>query len=61
MDTIGRRRWAIAEGYIPSESSFSNRELISHETACILNAGERDAHVAISSSLLIATRQVRIE
>ena len=47
MDAIGRRRWAIAEGYIPSESSFSNRELISHETACILNAGERDAHVAI--------------
>ena len=40
MDAIGRRRWAIAEGYIPSESSFSNRELISHETACILNAGE---------------------
>ena len=34
-------------GYIPSESSFSNRELISHETACILNAGERDAHVAV--------------
>ena len=47
MDAIGRRRWAIAEGYIPSESSFSNRELISHETACILNAGERDAHVAV--------------
>jgi hypothetical protein len=48
MDAIGRQRWAIAEGYIPSESSFSNRELISHETACILNAGERDAHVAIT-------------
>jgi hypothetical protein len=48
MDAIGRRRWAIAEGYIPSESSFSNRELISHETACILNAGDRDAHIAIT-------------
>jgi len=48
MDAIGRKRWAIAEGYIPSQSSFSDRALISHETACILNAGERDAHVAIT-------------
>jgi hypothetical protein len=48
LSTIGSKRWAIAEGYIPSRSSFSDRELISHETACILNAGERDAHVAIT-------------
>jgi hypothetical protein len=48
MESIGRRRWAIAEGYIPSESSFSDRALTSHETACILNAGDRDAHVAIT-------------
>ncbi len=48
MDAVGRRRWAIAEGYIPSESAFSNHALISHETACILNATERDANVAIT-------------
>jgi hypothetical protein len=42
MDAIGRKRWAIAEGYIPSQSSFSDRALISHETACILNTGDRD-------------------
>jgi hypothetical protein len=48
LNAIGRKRWAIAEGYIPSQSSFSDRALISHETACILNAGERDAHVAIT-------------
>ena len=48
MDPIGRKRWAIAEGYIPSQSSFSDRALISHETACILNAGDADAHVAIT-------------
>jgi hypothetical protein len=48
MEPIGRKRWAIAEGYIPSQSSFSDRALISHETACILNAGDRDAHVAIT-------------
>jgi hypothetical protein len=48
MDALGRKRWAIAEGYIPSQSCSSDRALISHETACILNAGDRDAHVAIT-------------
>jgi hypothetical protein len=48
MEEIGRRRWAIAEGYIPSESSFSDRALISHETACILNATDRDAQISIT-------------
>jgi hypothetical protein len=48
MESIGRKRWAIAEGYIPSQSSFSDRALISHETACILNAGDGEAHVRIT-------------
>ncbi len=48
MDPIGHRRWAIAEGWIPSESSFSDRALQSHETACILNAGDQVARVAIT-------------
>lgn len=48
MNTVGRLRWAIAEGYIPSESSYSDRALVSHETACILNAGEKDANITIT-------------
>ena len=60
MEAIGRRRWAIPEGYIPSESSYSDRELVSHETACILNAGERDAHVAITIFLPIGSQSGRI-
>lgn len=48
MEPIGRKRWAIAEGYIPSKSSFTDRTLVSHETACILNAGDQDAHVTIT-------------
>lgn len=48
MEPIGCKRWAIAEGYIPSQSSFSDRTLISHETACILNAGDQAAHVNIT-------------
>jgi hypothetical protein len=55
MEAIGRRRWAIAEGYIPSESAFSDRALISHETACILNAGNREARVEIT--ILFADRE----
>jgi hypothetical protein len=47
MEAIGRKRWAIPEGYIPSQSVSDDRTLISHETACILNAADHDAHVAI--------------
>jgi hypothetical protein len=45
---IGRRRWAIAEGYIPGWSHGPEPEMTSHETACILNATDQDAHVAIT-------------
>jgi len=48
MEPLGRRRWAIAEGWIPSQSSFTDPTLVSHETACILNAGETPAHVRIT-------------
>ena len=56
MTTLGQMRWAIAEGYIPSQSSFSDPTLVSHETACILNAGERPAHVRITVFSPIANR-----
>jgi hypothetical protein len=45
---IGHKKWAIAEGYIPKESSSNAREFTSHETACLLNASDRDAHVRIT-------------
>lgn len=48
MSDIGRKIWAIPEGYIPSQSVSQERELLSHETACILNAGARDAHVKLT-------------
>ncbi len=46
-DVIGKRRWAIAEGYIPATSHGPAPDFTSHETACMLNAGDRDAHVEI--------------
>jgi len=48
MNAMGRTRWAIAEGHIPSQSSFTDRALVSHETACILNAGGSDAQVSLT-------------
>lgn len=48
MPQIGKRVWAIAEGYIPPGSTGTSREMTSHETACILNAGEQEASIAIT-------------
>lgn len=45
MDAIGKKRWAIAEGYIPPSSTGPHPQMTSHETVCLLNAGPRDAHV----------------
>jgi hypothetical protein len=46
--TIGQTVWAIAEGYIPGYSHGPEPEMLSHETACILNANAADAHVEIT-------------
>ncbi|HEX4337256.1 MAG TPA: sensory rhodopsin transducer [Polyangiaceae bacterium] len=46
--SIGRRRWAIAEGYIPPFSQGPAPEFTSHETACLLNTCDQEAHVSIT-------------
>lgn len=47
--TIGKTHWAIAEGYIPpGGTGGGDPRFESHETACILNANDRDAKVAIT-------------
>ena len=49
MSPIGKHRWAIAEGYIPSGSvDPDDPALLSHETACILHAGDADANVTLT-------------
>lgn len=45
---VGARTWAIPEGYIPSGSVSQARDLISHEAACILNAGDQAAEVSLT-------------
>ena len=48
MNDVGVRQWVIAEGYIPPESNGPQPEMTSHETVCMLNAGNHDAHVEIT-------------
>jgi hypothetical protein len=48
MSDIGHRVWAIGEGYIPGYSHGPEPQMTSHETACILNAGDQDAAVEIT-------------
>lgn len=47
-ELIGKKAWAIAEGYIPSQSTGPGPEMTSHETASILNTSSEDAHVEIT-------------
>ena len=45
---IGRKQWAIAEGYIPPYSHGPAPQMTSHEAVCILNAGDDAAHIEIT-------------
>jgi hypothetical protein len=45
---IGVNEWVIAEGYIPPESHGPEPEMLSHETVCLLNAGDKDANIEIT-------------
>jgi hypothetical protein len=45
---IGMREWVIPEGYIPGESQGPQPQMTSHETVCLLNASDHDAHVEIT-------------
>jgi len=48
MKVIGRKQWAIAEGYIPPSSTGPHPQMTSHETICLLNAGNIDAQVKVT-------------
>jgi hypothetical protein len=45
---IGATEWVIAEGYIPPESHGPQPQMTSHETVCMLNASDQEAHVEIT-------------
>jgi hypothetical protein len=45
--SVGATVWVIADGFIPERSTGPAPEMTSHESACILNAGDRDARVEL--------------
>lgn len=45
---IGKYHWAIAEGYIPAQSHGPAPQMTSHETVCLLNTSDDEAHVKIT-------------
>jgi hypothetical protein len=47
-EPIGKTRWAIAEGYIPGWSHGPSPQMESHETVCLLNASNQEAHIEIT-------------
>jgi len=47
MDALGHTRWVIAEGWIPDSSTGPAPAMTSHETACMVNTGDVDAHVEV--------------
>jgi hypothetical protein len=46
--SIGKKHWAIAEGYIPPYSHGAPPQMTSHEAVCILNANDAVAHIEIA-------------
>lgn len=44
---IGHKRWAIGEGYIPETSHGPEPEMTSHESICVLNVSDEEAHLQI--------------
>jgi hypothetical protein len=45
---MGKKKWAIAEGYIPGWSNGPEYLFTSHEAICILNAGDEEAQISIT-------------
>jgi hypothetical protein len=41
----GKQRWFVPDAFLPAESSHG---VTSHEAACLLNAGDQDAHVRLT-------------
>lgn len=48
MEAIGKRVWVIADGYIPGHSNGPGPEMTSHDSFCVLNAGDEPASLTIT-------------
>lgn len=48
MKAIGKKIWAIPEGYIPGWSMGIEPEFESHETLCVLNMNDSEVEISIT-------------
>lgn len=48
QETIGRKRWAIADGYLPAWSHGPEPEMVSHGAVCVLNATRETAVIQLT-------------
>jgi len=46
-EIIGKKVWAIAEGYIPSGSTGPKPDFESHDTLCVLNTTDQTANIEV--------------
>lgn len=46
--SIGKKVWVIPEGYIPEGSTYTSRELISHEAFCVVNTNRQEAKLSVT-------------
>lgn len=53
MPPIGKRRWAIAEGYVPEGSTGPAPQMTSHETACILRRAPGNAASGVLGAIQV--------
>jgi len=60
MEPVGRTRWVIAEGYIPPNSSYDSRALVSHEAAASSTPATRTRMSPSPCSLPTASQLDRI-
>ncbi|MFF8812417.1 sensory rhodopsin transducer [Streptomyces pactum] len=44
---VGSTTWVVADGYIPPRSSGPEPEMTSHDSICMLNAGDTEARVEV--------------
>lgn len=44
---IGSTVWVVADGFIPPGSTATEASMISHDSICMLNAGDRPANVEV--------------
>lgn len=45
--SVGSTMWVIADGYIPPYSNGPSPEMVSHDSICMLNAGNDTARVSV--------------